>query len=119
MILISGQIEGISTRKDKTMKLTIGTQELTPHQAADIFQFNQQFGYFAIKPEPFQKEEQDLIDGLKSDYEGKTPSQRLRGVLYKTWELKDEGFKDFNSYYVSKMELIIKHYKGKLDEESY
>lgn len=119
MIIIGGILEGISTRKDKTMKLTIGTQEMTPEQAASIFQYNQQFGYFAIKPEPFQKEEQDLIDSLKSDYEGKTPSQRLRGVLYRNWELKSEGFQDFNSYYISKMELIVKHYKDKLDEESY
>ena len=119
MLKISGIVESISTRKDKTLKLTIGTNEMSPADAADVFQLNQQFCYLGIKVEPFQKEEQDLIDSMKSDYEGKTPSQRLRGVLYRNWELNNEGYNNFNSYYVTKMELIVTHYKNKLDEESY
>jgi hypothetical protein len=117
MILIAGQIESLATRKDKTIKLTIGTQELSPKQASDIFQLNQQFVFIGLKPEPFHKIEEDIIDNLKTDYENlKTPSQRLRGVLYRNFEQQDEGYKDFNSYYIAKMELICNHYKSKLEE---
>ena len=52
MILLPAQIESITTRKDKTVKITIGTQELTPADAAKIFYLNQQFCYMALKPEP-------------------------------------------------------------------
>ncbi len=65
MILLSSQIESIASRKDKTIKLTIATQELSPKDAADIFQLNQQFCYLAIKEEPFSKEEQDIVENLK------------------------------------------------------
>ena len=58
MILLSSQIESIASRKDKTIKLTIATQELSPKDAASLFQLNQQFCYLAIKEEPFSKEEQ-------------------------------------------------------------
>lgn len=120
MILIAGIIEGISSRKDKTIKLTIGTQELAPAEVADIFLQANQFCFFAIKPEPFVKEEQYLIESLKADYDSsKTPSQRLRGVLYRLFEKQPEGYKDFNSYYVAKMDQITDHYKSKLDAEAY
>jgi hypothetical protein len=116
MILIAGQIEGISTRKDKTIKLTIGTQELSPNSTAEIFSLNQQFCYFGIKLEQFNKIESDYIDNLKADIENvKTPAQRLRAILFRNYEQNPEGYNDFNSYYIAKMEKICEHYKNKLD----
>ena len=115
MILLGGQVESISTRKDKTIRLTIGTQELTPTQSSELFQLNQLFCYIGIKPEPFSNDEQQIVDILKSDYNAKTPSQRLRGILYKIYEQNAEGYKDFNSFYLSKMEKICDHYKTKID----
>lgn len=116
MILITGQVESIASRKDKTIKLTIGTQELSPKQASDVFLLNQEFCYFGIKIEPFHKLEEEIIDNLKTEYkESKSPSQRLRSILYKNFEQNPEGYTDFNNYYVSKMDLICNHYKSKLD----
>jgi len=110
MIILSSQIESIASRKDKTIKLTIATQELSPKDAADIFQLNQQFCYLAIK------EEQDIVENLKADVDTfKTPSQRLRGILYRRYEQDNEGYKDFNTYYLSVMERICIHYKNKID----
>ena len=116
MILLAGQIEGLSTRKDKTIRLTIGTQELTPEQSANVFGLNQQFCYFGIKVEPFNRIETDVIDSLKADLDAsKTPSQRLRSILYRNYEQDNQGYKDFNSYYIYQMEKICEHYKRKLD----
>jgi hypothetical protein len=70
----------------------------------------------AIKEEPFSKEEQDIVENLKADPDTfKTPSQRLRGILYKTYEQDNEGYKDFNTYYLSVMDRICQHYKNKID----
>lgn len=115
MILIAGQIENITTRKDKTLKLTIGTQELNPGQTGDIFTLNQDFCYFGIKQEPFTEPEQTLIDGLKAEINQRTPSQRLRAILYVHYEQNNKGYKDFGNYYAHEMERIIEHYKQKLD----
>jgi hypothetical protein len=120
MIKLSGIIEGISTRKDKTLKLSIGTNELSPEDAANIFQMNQQFCYIALKHEPFFKIEEDILNDLKTDFpDAKTPSQRLRNILYRLFVSNDEGYKDFQTYYISKLETIISHYKSKLDAETY
>jgi len=115
MILLPGQIESIASRKDKTIRLTIGTQELNPNTAAEIFSMNQQFCYFAIKHESFMKSETELIDGLKADYNEKTPSQRLRNILFRIYEQDNQGYKDFNTFYIAKMEQICEHYKSKID----
>lgn len=116
MILIAGQIENISSRKDKTIKLTIGTQELNPNQFGQIFELHQQFCYLGIKKEAFTKDESEVLETLKTDYaNAKTPSQRLRGILYLNFQKDNEGYIDFNSYYIGKMESICEHYKSKLD----
>lgn len=115
MIKLVGIIESLTTRKDKTIKISFGSQELTPIEFADLFSLNQQFCYLAIKPEPFVASEEDIIDNLKVDYENlKTPSQRLRAILYVNFNQNNEGYKDFNSYYIAKIDQICEHYKSKL-----
>lgn len=116
MLLIAGQIENITTRKDKTLKLTIGTQELNPAQTGDIFTLNQDFCYFGIKQEPFTESEGTLIDTIKTEYANyKTPSQRLRGILYINYQQDNKGYKDFTTYYIAEMERICEHYKSMID----
>lgn len=116
MIILPGQIESIASRKDKTVKLTIGTQELSPSQAAELFILNQSFCYFAVKPENFTKEESDDINNLKTELDGgKTPSQRLRSVLYLNYLQDPKGFNDFGNFYLSEIEKIIDHFKRKLE----
>ena len=116
MIYLSGQIESISPRKDKTVKLTIGTQELHPSQAAELFTLNQQFCYIGLKPEPFTKEEETTLDSLKTELDTlKTPAQRLRGILYVNYQQDQKGYKDFKTYYEAEMERICDHYKKKLE----
>ncbi len=102
MILIPAQLESVGTRKDKTLKLTFGTNELTPAQAAELFGTANQFGYLAFK------DESELEDTLKK------PSQRLRGIMFRVYEADNEGFSTFAKYYDSKMEQLITHFKNKL-----
>jgi isopentenyldiphosphate isomerase len=115
MMIIGSVIEGIASRKDKTVRLTIGTQEMSPDKAAQLFGMNQQFCYLAIKKEDFNPSEVDTIESLKTDMENqKTPSQRLRAILYRNYEQASEGYQDFATYYQAKMEKICDHFKSKL-----
>lgn len=117
MIILAAQIEGLASRKDKTIKVTFGTQELSPVDAAQVFQLNQKFCYIAIKEENFQQDEIDDVESLKTDLEtNKTPSQRLRGILYINYQQNNEGYKDFTTYYIAKMEVLCEHFKSKLDK---
>lgn len=116
MITIAAQIEGIASRKDKTIKLTLGTQEMSPNDAAQLFNLNQKLCYVAIKEEHFTQEEETLIADLKTDFENiKSPSQRFRAILYVNFTQRPDGYKDFQSYYLAKMDALCEHFKNKLD----
>lgn len=81
----------------------------------------QKAGYLAFKGDPFKTDELQTLDSLEADFDdfGKTPGQRLRAVLYRLWEQKNEGYQDFNLYYRFKMEKLINHFKDKLDAETH
>lgn len=66
--------------------------------------------------EQVTQEDNKLMDELDTEIsEGKTPSQRLRGVLYVSWQQDNQGYKDFKDYYRTRMERIIDHLKNQLD----
>lgn len=113
-------IEGIATRSDRTIKVTLGTQELDPSMAAALFGLHQSMAYVGIKEEMFNDAERDLINKLEADqleYQSKTPSQRLRAVMYKLFQQDPQSFADFTRFYEYQMERLINHYKSKLDSD--
>ena len=116
MLSIPAIFEGSRDLKDKSKKLTFGTNEISPETAAGLQMMVQNFVYLIIKAEEFTKEEVDMVNDLKSNYEDmtKTHSQRMRAVLYKLWQQNNEGYKDFNLFYAFKMEGFITHLKSKL-----
>lgn len=112
-----GTVEKIETRSDKTVKVVIGTQELTPEDMLELFQYNQSLVKFYITDKNVTREIIDNIDAAEVDIAPtvKSPSQRLRGVLYRLYEVDSEGYSDFNLFYLNKMERIIEWIKQKLD----
>lgn len=116
MIVLSAQLEGMQSRADKSWKLIIGTQELTPEQIGTLGQMQQAVCFVGINAEPFTNNEKDLIANTKAELadNGKTHSQRLRGVLYVKWKAEPEGYENFHDYYIIKMEKLINHFKSKL-----
>ena len=77
----------------------------------------QSFGYLAFKRDDFRTEQLAIIDDLKADYEdkSKTPSKRLKDVLFIAWKQNDNGYDVFENYYKAKMEMFINHIKSKLE----
>jgi len=118
MIILPAQLESFRSLKDRTLKLVFETNELTPEQAAGINEALQKFGYVAFKDSPFKEQEQELLDGLEAEFDDgkKSPSQRLRNVLFRLWEKNPEGYEDHRLHYQFKMEKIINHYKKLLDD---
>ena len=116
MILLPAQLEGVRTRKDRTLSLSFGTQELSPDKMGQLMTMNQSVCFVAVKPDPFSKEETNLIADLKADIElqAKTPAQRLRGVLFRLWEQQGDT-EDFTTYYEREMHKITEHFKSKLE----
>lgn len=113
-LLLSTYVENISTRKDKSVKITLGTQELSPEKAGELFQIMNQLSATYISPKGIDEGEMELVDQANPEVSGKTQSQRIRSVLFILFSQKNEGFKDFDSFYKSKTELYIEHLKAKL-----
>lgn len=117
MIIIPAQITGFQILKDNTAKVTLNTNELNPEQTLGVVGLTNKFCYTAFKEEPFKNEESRLLDSLETDFDDpkKTPSKRLRGVLYRCYEKEPKDFGKFGDYYVHHMEKLIDHFKAKLD----
>ncbi len=115
-LLLPVIVEGIRTRKDKTLAVTIGTQEMGPGQAGELIGLSGMLCAVYISPkESIDQKEIDQVDKLDPELGGKTQSQRIRNVLFKLFEQSPEGFNDFETFYKSKTESMIDHFKKKLN----
>ena len=116
LILISGQVEGFASRKDRTWRVTIGTPELPPETVAKLSAIANQHVHILVKPDPITEVEGMALDSIPTDLSHiKSHSQRLRAVMYLLWQQKRWGFDTFEAFYVNRMESIISQLKAKLD----
>ena len=117
MITIPAILESFRSLKDRTYKITFETSELNPDQLGKIGSALNFPGFLAFNKDAFQKAQLDLINEMKADYDDttKTPSKRLRGVLFVNFEQHHKGYDSFEDFYRVEMEKIINHYKSKLD----
>jgi hypothetical protein len=116
MIIIPSILESYRSLKDKTLKINFETNELNPQELLGIVENLGAYGYLAFKKEPFNEKERQQLESLETTIEDsmKTPSQRLRAVLYRNFERDAQGFKSFATYYEHQMELLLNHFKSKL-----
>jgi len=117
MIIIPASFDSFRSLKDNTLKVTFETNELNPQQLLGLAENLNKFGHLAFNRVPFTEVERKLIEGLEPELQenGKTESQRLRGVLFRNFERNNDGFDSFVKYYAHHMEKIINHFKSKLD----
>lgn len=109
-------VESVRTRKDRTLAVTVGTQEVTPSQAGELFEMQGKLcACYITEKESVPQEVIDAVDEADVDRPGKTQSQRFRAVMFKLWKQDGEGYENFDLYYHSKMEKLIEHYKTKIN----
>jgi hypothetical protein len=113
-ILLPVTVENITTRRDRSIKIVLGTQELSSGKAGELFTLLNNLAVVYISPKEVDQKEINQVDRLDPDVGGKTQSQRIRNVLYKLFEQDHEGHKDYDSYYRAKTELLIEHLKTKI-----
>ena len=107
-------MDGVKTLKDRTIKITFQTQEMSPEDAADCMRLNQSFGWLIFAPE--NAGQVTIPDEPPPEFKNtKTPSARMRAVLFVYWQqLGGEG--GFETFYREKMEMMINWVKEKLDQ---
>ena len=92
MIILPSILESFRSLKDKSYKIVFESNELTPEQMVGLNGSLGRYGFLAFKEDEFKQSEKDILNNLESGFEDKRKSsgQRLRAVLYRNWEQKDD-----------------------------
>ena len=116
-LLLAAIVENVSTRRDGTLKITFGCNEMSSAKSGELVSLQNKVVAIYISPkETIPQSVLDHVDSVDCDMPGKTKSQRQRAVLYRIWELDKEGHKTFESYYAAKMEAHISELKQHLEQ---
>lgn len=116
-IILESTVESIASRVDGTITIKIGTQELDPSKAGELFQLRGKLCKILLSDSNITKLEEELVDNtnIVSGKKKKSASQRLRAVLFRINESNGGNEENFEAFYNSEMERIIEHYRNKLD----
>lgn len=116
-ILLPAQLNPISRRKDKSVKLSYETRELNAEETMLLMSMEGEEGWLMFSTNNDIKEEE--IPKTDAELETKTPSQRQKSVLYKLYLQDTKNMKyigSFENYYKIKMEKVIEHWKSLLED---
>ncbi len=106
------QLMSVRSMVDGGLGLSLHTNELTPEEKAEIMGFHMQAGWLLFSPNEISDSD---IPKKPSEYGVKTPSQRLRAVLYVLHIQSGGSREDFDRFYEAQMSKYENEVKSKLD----
>lgn len=112
MITVPAILTRISYSKDGGLSLGFATQELTAEDKVTLSDLYQQFGWLGFSPNQISTND---IPTEEAEDKQKTPSKRLRAVLYVLSKQRNIKPENFEVFYREKMEQLIDYIKTKLD----
>lgn len=112
-IQFSALIEKCKANKDKTLDITISTQELAPEDTAHIFSLFERQIWCALAETELTKQDIDIPEKLVEKGQ-KTPSQRFRDRLFVYWQSTYKQKTGFDQYYERILDELGQHYLDKL-----
>jgi hypothetical protein len=115
-ILIPASVQGMNPKQDRSWKLVFETRELSGEHVKVLADNLQGEGWLLFSP----NDDIELKDIPEEPAEAgtKTPSERLRSVLYVLWEQRGKPGGTFEPWRITQMEKLIEHVKTQLDKES-
>jgi len=102
-----------STRSDGSLSLSLSTPELTPADKLAFFEVLNVQCRMLLQPE---SESSEGLRDVKKEFDTKTPSQRLRAVLFVAWKQANEPG-EFQDYYSRRVEYFIQEVKENLQPQ--
>lgn len=115
MIILPVELNPISRRKDKSVKLSFETRELTSDEVLTLMSLEGAEMWLALSPN------QETIPELpkeRAEVDSKTPSERLHAIMYVWFKQLSERGKyvgTFENFRKEKLESFIEIIKSKLD----
>jgi hypothetical protein len=107
---------GFKSRANHTIDLVFNMSETSANEASLLFQYLNQQGVIAFKIGNFTDAEIETLPEPKPEFSNqKSPSERLRNVLYVLYKQKGGDPAEFESFRVREMEKLIKSYRDQLE----
>lgn len=108
-------IRKIQSLKDRSFKLSIECQELPPQEMVSVFELNEKEGWLVFSENDIDKSNipEENAPEFKND---KSPSQRLRSVVFVYWDKMTDKKIPFDTYWKMWVEKQINNIKDKLPE---
>tara|TARA_A100001201_G_C4055931_1_gene191135 strand:- start:412 stop:792 length:381 start_codon:yes stop_codon:yes gene_type:complete len=120
-IVFEGGIDSLRTLADRSVRVQLATPELPSDTVKRMYDLLKVPGYVLISANPMSQEMIEEVSKMHDNSEisqsisaPKTPSQRLRAVLYKVWSTHHSDRISFREYYSDTMTEITNHYGNKL-----
>jgi hypothetical protein len=113
----SAQIDRISSRKDRTLSVVLNTQEMSPKETGQLFDFQGLQIWVAFAETALTYTDLEIPDTMVATDDTKSPSERLRAVLFVYYKQNESKLnKPFDTFYREQMERYIDSIKAKLTE---
>ena len=110
-------IEKVETRRDQTLKLIIGTQELDPDSEAILMRLRNKIGWFMFSTVPIEDVDlKDIPDFIPRSVGQKSDSQLEREQMWLFWKNKTDQRVEFEEWRHKIIQRRIQSWKDKLNE---
>jgi hypothetical protein len=112
---VPSTIVKVETMADRTLKLRVDTaQELLAEDEAKVMRLRGQLGWFVYSTREIS--ESDIPDvEIDAEVDEKSPSQRLRNIIWVHWDQNTNKSKTFDVYYREVMDKIINKLREDLE----
>lgn len=116
MIQLPVIFDGAKLNKDGSATIKLETRELTPDEFREVATLCNKEVWCGLSEVSITK--LDVPEEIVEFKGEKTPSERLRNVLYRYWELVNKKQGDFETFRKNYMEKVITNLKEKLPDEN-
>lgn len=106
-------IQNLRTMADGGWRIQVDTRELKPDEAMALMELHKSEGWFLFKSNEIVAD--DIPDEQAPEFvEDKSPSKRLRSVLFIYWKEQTNQNKDFNTFYNEWIDRKVQEIKDNL-----
>lgn len=110
-IQLQATLKGFSSRSDGSASIRFVTQEISGEDFSKLQEYLNDFGWVLFSANEITESDIPTADAEDTN---KTPSKRIRSVLFIYWKQRG-GKGNFEDFYSRSMEKFIDQIKSKLD----
>lgn len=115
IVSFPGEIKKVETLVDRGLSIKLHTQEMQEEDIAMMFKIKGLLGYFLFKSAPITQDDVATIPEEVREFKNdRTPSQRLRAVIYRLWEQTGKNGEGFLEFYSRHVDKLVDQYKEML-----